>query len=400
MVLLYGQNRSRRDISASAGAFSQFAGVRLMTLGDGSERGVRMLEFRTGTGLRFTVMIDRGFDIAECEFQGIAIGWHSPAGFKHPAYAEYEGEGGLAWLRGFSGLLATCGLDHILSGYEEPAGHYNYPGRRTVRHSIHGRAASIPARLTGYGEHWAGDACTLWCEGVVSQATVFGENLELTRRIEIEAGSNEIRLHDTVVNRGFSPTPHMYMYHVNVGHPVVAEGSRYLAPITDVVWAAHAGEDYRRQDVPYHTMPGPQQTFREQVWQHELGTDADGLSPVAIVNDALGVGFEVVSRKDQFPCMLQWQNMQAGLYVLGIEPSTNHVLGHEAARARGELIWLDHGEKRRYDVTFRVLVGKDEIAKAEHRIVSIARQPAEGFPDPSNNHLQLRRASVPSKGNV
>ena len=70
MVELYGQFRSRRDIAASAGSSAQFFGVRLMTLGDGGERGVRLLEFRTGTGLRFTVMIDRGFDIAECEYRG------------------------------------------------------------------------------------------------------------------------------------------------------------------------------------------------------------------------------------------------------------------------------------------------------------------------------------------
>ena len=39
MVELYGQKRTRRDIAASAGSFAQFAGVRLLTLGDGSERG-------------------------------------------------------------------------------------------------------------------------------------------------------------------------------------------------------------------------------------------------------------------------------------------------------------------------------------------------------------------------
>lgn len=390
MVELYGQKRTRRDLAASAGSFSQFAGVRLMTLGDGGERGVRLLEFRTGTGLRFTVMIDRGFDIAECEYRGMAIGWHSPTGFKHPAYADYEGEGGLGWLRTFSGLLATCGLDHILPGYDEPADHYNYPGRKVVQHGIHGRVANLPARLTGYGERWEGDECTLWCEGVVSQATVFGENLELTRRIEVKAGNNEIRLHDVVSNRGFYRSPHMYMYHVNVGHPVLAEGSRFLAPIADVVWAGHAGESYRRQEVGYRTMPAPQEDFREQVWQHELAAGGNGEAPVALVNDALGIGFEVVSRKDQFPCLYQWQNMQAGMYVLGMEPSTHHVLGHQAANERGEMIWLEHGEERRYDVTFRVLAGKDEIAAAERRITGIARQPADDYPEPSNNHVPLR----------
>ena len=40
-----------------------------MTLGDGVERGIRLLEFRTGTGLRFTVLVDRALDIADCEYQ-------------------------------------------------------------------------------------------------------------------------------------------------------------------------------------------------------------------------------------------------------------------------------------------------------------------------------------------
>ena len=63
----------------------------------------------------------------------------------------------------------------------------------------------------------------------------------------------------------------MFFYHVNVGHPLLDEGSRYLAPITDVVWAAHAGEPIEAQEVGYRTLPAPRIGFREQVWQHELG---------------------------------------------------------------------------------------------------------------------------------
>ena len=47
--------------------------------------------------------------------------------------------------------------------------------------------------------------------------------------------------------------------------------------------------------------------------------------------------------------MFQWQNYQAGHYAMGIEPSTNHVLGKPFAQERGELIWLEHGEERSYD---------------------------------------------------
>lgn len=391
MVELYGQAVSRRDIAARAGSLSQFAGVRLMTLGDGLERGIRMLEFRTGTGLRFTVLVDRAMDIADCEFQGQAIGWHSPAGFRHPGLHEYEGEGGLAWARSFSGLMVTCGLDHILFMNDVPADNYVYGPKQKVSHSLHGRVGTIPGRLTGYGERWEGDRCILWAEGIVQQSAVFGEDLHLIRRIEAELGSNEIKLSDRVVNHGFYRTPHMYCYHINVGHPVLDEGARYLAPIEDVVWAAHAGDDYRRQGVGYRRMPAPQMNFHEQVWQHEMAADADGLVPVALVNDRIGLGFEVTTRKDQFPCMYQWQNFQSGQYAMGIEPSTNHVTGNLTARERNEMIWLEHGDERRYDSVFRVLVGPEAIAASERRISALAAQPDADFPLPSGNHRPIGR---------
>lgn len=389
MVELYGEVRSRRDLAASAGCLSQFAGVRLMTLGDGVERGIRLLEFRSGNGLRFTVLVDRAMDIADCEYNGVSIGWHSPAGFKHPGLHEYEGEGGLGWMRSFSGLMVTCGLDHILFMYDEPADHYNYTPRKTVSHSIHGRIGTIPARLSGYGERWEGDECFLWCEGVVTQGTVFGEHLELTRRIEIRVGSHDISITDRVVNRGFYRTPHMFCYHINVGHPILASGSRYLAPVRDVVWAAHEGENYARQQVGYRTMPGPQPHFHEQVWQHDMAADDRGEVAVALVNDRLAIGFEVVTRKDQFPCMFEWQNFQAGQYALGIEPSTNHVQGHGAARERCELIWLDHGEERRYDTILRILPDKQALAACEARITTVCQQPEADFPTPSGNHRPI-----------
>jgi hypothetical protein len=389
MVELFGTQLSRREVAERCGMLSQFAGVRLVTLADGLERGIRMLEFRTGTGLRFTVLVDRAFDIAECEHKGRAIGWHSPAGFRHPGLHEYEGEAGLARARSFSGLLVTCGLDHVLGPEEVPADTYNYPGRQTVRHSLHGRVGTIPARLTGYGEAWDGDSCLLWAEGVVRQSTVFGEDLHLVRRVEADLGGNAIRIRDRVVNHGFLRTPHMLFYHINLGHPLVDEGARFIAPISEVLWAAHAGARYRAQGVGYRTLPGPRQGFREQVWQHELAAGTDGRMPVALVNDRLGLGFEVRTRKAELPCLYEWQNFQAGNYAMAIEPSTHHVLGDRAARERGEMIWLEHGEGGSYELTFRVLDGAGALVEAEAAIASIACQPHDEFPEPTGRFPRL-----------
>lgn len=394
MVKLYGQTLSRREVAERSGMLSQFAGVRLVTLGDGVERGIRMLEFRTGSGLRFTALVDRALDIADCDYKGQAIGWHSPSGFRHPALHEYEGEKGLAWARSFSGLLVTCGLDHILGPAEVPAESYNYPGKQSVSHSLHGRVNTIPARLTGYGETWTGDDCVLWAEGIVQQSAVFGEDLHLVRRLEADVGGTEIRIRDRVENHGFARTPHMFFYHVNVGHPLVEEGTRYVAPIRDVVWAAHAGEAYWRQGVGYRTLPAPRNGFREQVWQHEMAADAQGRVPVAVLNEARGLGFEVSTLKAQLPCAYQWQNFQAGHYALGIEPSTHHVLGDLAARDRGEMIWLEHDDSRAYEATFRILDGAPALDEARRRIEAIAAQPDEDFPAPSGMFEPLRGNDV------
>jgi Domain of unknown function (DUF4432) len=388
-MMLYRSPITRARLAAHAGHLGQFAGVRLVTLGDGVERGIRMLDFRTGSGLRFTVLVDRAMDIAEVEHKGRAVGWHSPTGFRHPALHEPDAEGGMAWLRSFSGFLVTCGLDHTLGPAEVSAESYNYPHRQTVRHGLHGRVGTIPARLTGYGERWEGDRCILWAEGTVAQASVFGENLVLTRRIEADVGGDAIRLRDRVENAGFLPTPHMFFYHFNIGYPVLDEGARYLAPITDVVWASHAGEGYRSQGVGYARAPGPQARFAEQVWQHETAAGLDGSVPVALVNDRLAFGVEIATRKDQLPCLFQWQNFQAGYYCLGIEPSTHHVLGDQAARDRGEMIWLSAGEVRDYATDIAVLDGAAAIAATEARIAAIARQPEADFPEPSGNFRPL-----------
>jgi hypothetical protein len=65
------------------------------------------------------------------------------------------------------------------------------------------------------------------------------------------------------------------------------------------------------------------------------------------------------------------------------------VLGDNAARERGEMIWLEHDEGRSYDVIFRVLEGEDNIALAKKRILAIAIQPEENFPKPSGRFALL-----------
>ena len=108
--------------------------------------------------------------------------------------------------------------------------------------------------------------------------------------------------------------------------------------------------------------------------------------------------FMVETRKSEFPCQFQWQNYQAGQYALGIEPSTNHVLGKPFAQERGELIWLEHGEERSYTTRMAVLDGADAIAAVEQRIRAIAlsrtrtipSRPGAGTPWPESMEFSGR----------
>ena len=150
MAVLYGKSMNSVELAKRVGSSSQIGGVRMATLENGVERGIRVLDFNTGSGLNFTVLVDRAMDIADLSHKGRAIGWHSPTGFRHPGLHDPEGEQGIGWTRSFSGFLSSCGLDHILGPEEVPADNYSYPHRKSVQHGLHGRVGSIPAKLTGY----------------------------------------------------------------------------------------------------------------------------------------------------------------------------------------------------------------------------------------------------------
>ena len=86
------------------------------------------------------------------------------------------------------GMVVTCGLDHTLLGGVDSASSSTRL-QPEIEYGLMGRIGMLPARLVGYGEGWHGDECVLWAEGVVRQAAVFAEALELRRRIEVTVGA-------------------------------------------------------------------------------------------------------------------------------------------------------------------------------------------------------------------
>lgn len=363
MPEIWRKNYRRGDLLRRVGHLGQVAGVRLVTLGDGAERGVRALEFRTGTGFSFDVIVDRAFDVGRCEVGGRPLSWLSGVGFPGPWFYEPEG---LGFFRTFGGgLLTTCGLEHALFMSEDTAEQYGYPPKKTETFGLHGRVSNRPARLVGYGERWEGDECVLWAEGEVLQAAVFGEHLLLRRRVEAKVGESSLKIHDEVENVGYARTPHMYLYHVNVGFPVVDEGSELLAPARSIT----ARGDYPAEG--YDGFHAPEAGYVERVFEHELASERDGTVPVAVVNREADLGLYQIYDHEQFPHHFVWRMLGEGTYVVGIEPSTNRTAGRLDARERGELIELEAGEKRRYAIELGALDGKEEIERFAARARSL-----------------------------
>jgi uncharacterized protein DUF4432 len=363
MPELWGEPRSRSELLRRVGRLEQVAGVRLVTLGDGIERGVRVLEFRTGGGFEFDVLVDRAFDIGRAELAGRPLAWLAAPGVVAPWYYEAEGWG---WFRAWGGgLVVTCGLDHTMGPTEDSALQFHQPHMfERVPYGLHGRVGGLPARLVGYGEAWAGDACTLWAEGEVRQASVFGEELILRRRIEAEVGGTRLVIRDRVENVGHSAVTHMLLYHCNVGFPVVDEGSELLVPSdatrTDP-WDTVSG---------YRTLTAPRPDFQEACFYERALAEPSGLRPAGIVNRRLGIGFYQVSRAEQLPELMLWRMLGEGAYAVAIEPGTNRALERARLRELGEIMELAPGEGREYELEVGALDGHEAIDAFAARVAA------------------------------
>jgi len=345
MVELYGLKYTREALLRKVGDIAQVGGVRLAELADGRERGVRVADFRTGTGFAFTVHIDRGLDIGAAEYCGEALAHKTAAGVPAPSYYEPEGTG---WVNGFpAGLLATCGLSF--------AGHPCEDGGQQL--GLHGPVSYIPATNVWADGSWQGDTYEMFVQGKVREGHLFGDKLELTRRISARLGESRLFINDRVVNYGAVRSPLMIIYHCNMGFPLVDEGAEMVGPSRSIKPATESA----RPGVPRAMrFEAPQAGIGEEVFYHDMAADAEGMVTVGLVNRAFhhgrGLGLYIRYRQAELPRFTEWKMMGAGDYVVGLEPSNCEPIGGRAAeRARGTLQFLEPGESREFVLELGVL---------------------------------------------
>lgn len=338
MAHIYGREMSKRELMKRIGDISQIAGAKQYTLDSGKAEGLHAVDVKTGGGLNFTILPGRGMDIAWADYKGMALSFISKTGVVHPAYFE---PAGIGFLRSFyAGLLTTCGLTYMGAACEDegkPLG-------------LHGRASHLPAEDLCVSNEWDGDDFIMKVRGRIRESTLFGENITLTREIRSKLGENKIHLSDIVENCGYERQPLMLLYHFNLGFPLLDEGTKLVFPGGPV----KARDKEAEKGIGNYTeFSGPVHEYREQVFYHDPVSKENGEVTALLYNEKLslsGLGFYLKYNKKQLPYFIEWKQTGEGDYTVGMEPATWYPEGRSEARKRGELIFIEPGEIKTFDM--------------------------------------------------
>lgn len=320
----------------------QVGGIELSVLTDGPGAGARIAWINTGAGLRYKVVLDRAMDIADAFFDRHSLSWLSYGGVTSPQPFSSKGAD---WLRTFAGgLVTTCGLSHV-GGPE--ADEYGERG-------LHGPISNTPASLESVIQpDPQRGRMQMSITGIIRQTQVFGPSLELRRTISGVLGQAFLTIRDEVTNMGNLPAPHMLLYHINLGWPLVDEGC-------DLLWNGNVQLINEKRDRPifndkhpYHKAQAPMDTHRgsgESTAYADIEANDNGECICGVNNAALGLALSLRFQKNQLPWFTNWQHWAPGEYVTGMEPGTHPPIGQAKARRENTLIFLAPLETKCYDL--------------------------------------------------
>jgi hypothetical protein len=319
----------REKILKYIGNQLQLGGTRHYILSDGWGRNMRCIDIDSGSGLKYTVMPDRGMDISLASFKGINLVYLSCNAETHPAFYEPEK---LGWLHTFNGgLLTTCGLTYL----GPPV---NDDGEEL---GLHGRYSTIPARQVNDLSQWVGDEYHIKIKGTAEEGCIFGNKLRVERELSTVVGTNTIILTDTITNFGYKSSPFTLLYHMNIGYPMLSEDAELFV---DPALTSPRDEDAKTGMADFRHFSVPMANYREQVFFHRMKTGKDGMANVELKNKTLGISLSVNFDTAIMPYLVQWKMMGQGDYVLGLEPANVPVKDRKALKEEKLLPYLHAGE--------------------------------------------------------
>jgi len=218
---------------------------------------------------------------------------------------------------------------------------------------------------------WEGDDYAVTLSGEVREAELFGENLVLRRTVSSRLGEASIAVADEVVNEGFTPQPMMFMYHCNVGWPLLSESAEIVIPSIRV---APRDEAAARDEADWSTVQAPVPDKPESVFIHTLAAEPDGSTFASVANPELGIALVLEFSVEEFPYFMQWKSMAAGDYVVGLEPSNSSILGRGHHEERGDLHILQPQASEVKHLTVSAVEGREAIARLRRRRDGLVRR--------------------------
>jgi len=347
---IFGKEVSKDMLLKKVGDISQLGGAKIYEFTDGVSRGVRAIDVKTISGMDFTVLIDRALDISTFSYKSVPISWKSSTKETSPLYYESKGT---EWLRTFyGGLLVTCGLSNMGAPCTDEGEELG----------LHGRISNISAEKVCVSEKWIGDNYIICIEGIVREAKVFGPKVILERKITTWMNLPKILIEDKIENVGFEETPVMILYHINVGYPIIDNGSRLLEPKARILYEVDFKKKIPRNFLEFGE---PIVGFEEECYYHDIEPDEEGNVNIALVNEYFnrnnGLGLWLKYNKNNLPFLVHWKQQGAGEYVCGINPGNSLSRGRKIEREEKTLEIFKPGEKKYYRLEFNILGSNKEI---------------------------------------
>lgn len=326
--------RPLAEVRRRVGSLAQVARIDSLVESEGEPRGSRRLRLVNGSGIEVELHPDRGLDIGQVSVDGIPVAWLTGAGIAAPAFYN---PAGAEWLRTFGGgFLTTCGLDTFGPPSHDQGKDFGQ----------HGRISAAPARMITTST----ENGVVVVEGIMQQSALHGENLTLRRRVSSAIGSDTFTVDDVVTNEGPAEQPHMILYHVNLGWPLLEEGAVLSIPSQEIVPRDPVTAEGLATS---STITAPTPDAPERVFLHTF--DGSGHRDVTLENHRLGIALEMRFDLATLPVMYQWSLFREGSNVLGLEPANcAGVHGRAQTRADGNLPILQPGESVSYRIDFRL----------------------------------------------
>lgn len=340
----------------------QVGGIRTGTVDYPNPNGgqqCRVAFVNTGGGLTFTVALDRGGDIVEASYKGTNIVYLTPNDYVPPAYAYNHGPD---WLVSWpAGLMTTCGPRYVGEPREEDG----------VTMGLHGEYSNTPAAVEMVvNPDPVKGRREMLLSLTIKPTCMFGPHFEIRRQIQCQLGVPAIIVHDQVINRTNTKMAHNWLYHCNLGYPLLDAGAKFIFKGRfDTFWDVPAPPAKGVKTPPISKWKRVPEPMKEHIGTGERGLmldpspARDGLCHVGLINSKLKLGVEFRYDNAHLPRLANWQHYGPNSYVTGIEPFNGSLFGKAKDNHPKAAQWLEPGASRRYQMGIHIHEGGKALAE-------------------------------------